>query len=169
MANRPRNLSSLYNTVKVGHVPCKYDTGFRPHTTALRGGVHWLLDLINVGERGGVESSRAESPQCWDIVSSPQVHRWEPPCAQVSSTGKGLWKGRCLEMNSLYASPLDPLSFCDEELHLAGALKKIRLSLAQVIDERQKNLLKYSKKIEGTERDRTLSFFYRFLTIFEGL
>lgn len=22
------------------HVPCKYDTGFRPRTTALRGGVH---------------------------------------------------------------------------------------------------------------------------------
>ena len=76
-----------------------------------------------------------------------------PPCAQDSSTGKGLWKGRCLEMNSLYASPLDSLSFRDEELHLAGVLKNIRLLLAQVIDEKQKNLLKYSKKIEGTKRN----------------
>jgi len=48
---------------------------------------------------------------------------------------------------------LDPLSFRDEELHLAGVLKNIRLLLAQVIDEKQKNLLKYSKKIEGTKRN----------------
>lgn len=139
----------------------------------LRGGVHWLFDLINVGERGGVESSRVTM----SVASSLRTRRGE---SLLSEERKGLGRSggngkRAVEgplsrrwiPPGLCASPLDPLSF--RGLRLAGAFKKrSACHRGQVIDERQKSLLEDTKYLKGVGGERGSLSFYGILMALEG-
>lgn len=64
---------------------------------------------------------------------------------------------------------LDPFSFRDNEgLRLTGTLKKIRLSPVQVIDERQKSLLKDARYSKGIGEPREVLSFSLFLSLSVG-
>jgi len=143
----------------VERVSYEYDTGFR-------GGVHWLFDLINVGERGGVESSRVtmsvasslrtrggESPSPRErggggcgkngkrAVEGPLSRRWIPPnCARALSTPFP-------SAGSVWLALLKKRSACHQ---------------GRVIDERHKSLLENTEYLNEAKGKKGLSLFMGF-------